>query len=67
MNNDNPKLLTVRSTQSVAKFIEMHPQPVANIWLRNGIFVLATLGLSAAIYLGILLLQFLIPRTPFGH
>ena len=67
VNGDLPMLLTVRSAECVAQTIQMYPQPIVSKGLKVlfGIFVI--LGFSASIYLFIILMQFLILRTPLGH
>ena len=67
VNADTPMLLTARCDQCVARFINMAPQPVVQNAVRNSMIFLQALGLAAAIYGLLLLLQFLILRTPLGH
>lgn len=67
VNGDLPNLVTVRSAQCVAQNINMYPQPVVSNAVRIAATVLMALGLAAAVYLAILLVQFLVLRTPFGH
>jgi len=67
INHDLPDLLTARSDQCVAQSINMYPQPVTKPWHTRLIRVLSFAGLGLVIYLVILLLQFLVLRTPFGH
>jgi hypothetical protein len=64
VNLDLPTLLTVRSTQCLAQNINMYPQPVVSNTVKAFVAVLLTLGLAAAVYLSILLVQFLVLRTP---
>ena len=67
VNVDLPALLTVRSDQCVAQTVNMYPQPVVENWQRRlgRLFWLA--GLGAVVYLTIILVQFLVLKTPFGH
>jgi hypothetical protein len=67
VNADLPGLLTVRSAECNAQNINMYPQPVVGNLMRVVTTVLVALGLAAAVYLGILLVQFLVLRTPLGH
>ena len=67
VNSDLPTLLTVRSAECVAQNINMYPQPVVRPALRFAGVGLMALGLAAAVYLSILLVQFLVLRTPLGH
>ncbi|WP_041463910.1 hypothetical protein [Pelodictyon luteolum] len=67
VNEDLPNLVTVRSVQCMAQNINMYPQPVISSTVRRAATVLMALGLAAAVYLGIILLQFLVLRTPLGH
>jgi hypothetical protein len=67
INHDLPDLLTARSDQCVAQSINMYPQPVAKPWHTRVLMALSFAGLGLVIYLVILLLQFLVLRTPFGH
>ncbi len=67
INYDLPRLLTVRSDQCVAKTVEMMPQPVIADWQRRLGVVLGLAGFVLLVYGSIVLLQFLVLRTPFGH
>ena len=67
INNDLPDLITVRSDQCVAQFINLYPQPVVPNWQRRVYMVLMLAGLAIVVYVAILLLQFLVLKTPFGH
>jgi hypothetical protein len=69
INCDLPSLLNARSDQCVAKSIVMYPQPVAKAWQTRVFTVLSFAGLGLVVYLGIVLLQFLVLKTPFpfGH
>jgi hypothetical protein len=67
INENLPDLITARSEQCVAQTIEMYPQPIVKNWQRQGSIFLGLTGLALAVYLGILLLQFLVLRTPLGH
>lgn len=61
-----PALIVARSDQCVAQTIEMYPQPVVKNWQRRvGIFLVLS-GMALAVYLAILLLQFLVLKTPLG-
>jgi hypothetical protein len=67
INNDLPNLLTVRSDQCVAQNITMYPQPAVPNWQRRIAIALLLAGLAAVVYIAIVLLQFLVLKTPFGH
>lgn len=67
VNDELPKLVTVRSSECIAQHINMYPQPVVSNALRRTTSVLMALGLAAAVYLSILLVQFLVLKTPLGH
>lgn len=67
INNPLPEFIIARCDQCVAKHINMEPQPVAPAWQRHIYGFLAFSGLSIIIYASIVLLQFLILRTPIGH
>lgn len=67
VNYELPNLLTVRSAECIAQNINMYPQPVVSQSLRVIVTVLMALGLAAAVYLAIILVQFLVLRTPLGH
>ena len=66
VNEDLPNLVTVRSAECVAQNINMYPQPVVGSSVRIAAATLMALGLAAAVYLAILLVQFLVLRTPLG-
>jgi hypothetical protein len=67
VNADIPQLITARSNQAVGQKINMYPQPVVSRGYRVALGALVLLGLAAAIYLSILLVQFLVLKTPIGH
>lgn len=67
VNSELPNLVTVRSAECVAQSINMYPQPVVGNAVRVIATVLMALGLAAAVYLSILLVQFLVLKTPLGH
>lgn len=67
INADLPVLLTVRSDQCVAQTINMYPQPVASNVRRRIRAVLQFAGLALLVYLAILIVQFLVLKTPLGH
>jgi len=66
VNSDLPNLINARSDQCVANEIAMYPQPVVSSWKRRLAVTLLFFGFSFAIYVSILLLQFLIAKTPMG-
>ena len=67
VNADLPALVTVRSTECIAHNIPMYPQPVVSNSIRLAATFLIALGMAAAVYLTILLVQFLVLKTPYGH
>lgn len=67
VNNQLPALLTTRSDQCVAQTISMYPQPEIKNWQRRTGAILALAGLALIIYLAIVVLQFLVLKTPFGN
>lgn len=67
VNEDLPSLITVRSAQCNAQSITMYPQPVVSNAARRTAVALMALGLAAAVYLGIVVVQFLVLKTPLGH
>jgi hypothetical protein len=67
VNQDLPNMVVARSAECVAQWINMYPQPVVNRFVRVAAAALMALGLAAAVYILLLLLQFLILRTPLGH
>lgn len=66
VNSDLPNLANVRSAECVAREIELLPQPVVSNAMKRLALTLMVLGLAAAVYLTILLLQFLLVQTPLG-
>lgn len=66
-NKALPTLLVARSDQCVAENIEMYPQPMVKDWLRRTAMFLIFAGLTLTVYLAILLIQFLVLKTPLGH
>jgi len=67
VNRDLPALVTARSTECVARNIPMYPQPIVSNWIRLIATFLMALGMAAAVYLIIVLAQFLVLKTPYGH
>lgn len=67
INTQLPDLLTVRSDQCVAQTITMYPQPVVPNWRRRIAVALMFAGLALVVYTTLVLLQFLVLKTPFGH
>lgn len=67
VNYDLPSLVTVRSAECIAQNIKMYPQPFISQSVRVITRVLMGLGLAAAVYLAIILVQFLVLKTPLGH
>jgi hypothetical protein len=66
INNDLPILITVRSNQCVAQTINMYPQPVVPNWQKRIAVALMLAGLALVAYTLIVLLQFLVLKTPLG-
>ena len=67
INADVPALITVRSDQCVAQNVNMYPQPIVSNARRRVRAILQLSGLALIVYLAILLVQFLVLKTPFGH
>lgn len=67
INVELPNLVTVRCDQAVGVAVNMYPQPVPNRVIRAASTALLALGLASAVYWAILLIQFLVLRTPLGH
>lgn len=67
VNQSVPDLVTVRSDQALAQRVNMYPQPVLTRDARAALGMLVLLGLATAVYLAIVLLQFLILKTPLGR
>lgn len=67
INADLPVLVTVRSDQCVAQNVNMYPQPIVSNSQRRIRTALQLAGLALIVYLAILLIQFLVLKTPLGH
>lgn len=67
INADVPALIMVRSDQCVAQNVNMYPQPIVSNARRRVRTILQLSGLALIVYLAILLIQFLVLKTPFGH
>lgn len=63
VNQDLPAVINIRSDQSIAQFVDMEPTEVFRPLIVNTVRILLILGFSAAIYLSIVLMQFLILDT----
>lgn len=66
VNKELPALLIVRSDQCLAKEIKTQPTQVVGPFTRYAALFCIFLGIATSIYLIILLLQFLILKTPFN-
>lgn len=64
VNKELPILITARSEQCVAQPINLQPQQVVKPWVVRIVFGLFFIGLGFSVYVLIVLLQFLILRTP---
>lgn len=64
VNAELPDLVTARSDQCISQRIEMYPQPVVKAWQRRTATLLMLAGMALVVYLAILLLQFLVLKTP---
>lgn len=64
VNADLPNLITVRSDQCVAQFINMYPQPVVGPTKKRIHGFLLAAGLAAVVYGFIVLIQLLVLKTP---
>ena len=67
LNRELPNLVTVRCDQCIAQAITMYPQPLISPAKRRIGAALVLAGLGAAIYLLLILLQYLILKTPLGY
>lgn len=67
VNTEPPDLLIVRSEQCVAKNVPMSPQRVIEGWKRRLVLFLFFAGMAAVVYLLIVILQFLVLKTPLGY
>lgn len=66
VNADLPNLITVRSDQCMAQTVTMYPQPVSSLAKRTVAGLLLAVGASTVIYWLIVLIQFLVLKTPSG-
>jgi len=64
LNANLPQVVTARSEQCVAQSIAMYPQPVRKPWQRRLFVALAFAGVALVIYLLLLLIQYLVLKTP---
>lgn len=67
INSDLPNLVNARSNQCAAETIVMYPQPIFSPWKRKLAVFLLFSGIAFTVYMAILILQFLVLGTPFGH
>jgi hypothetical protein len=66
VNADLPDVITLRCDQCVGAMIETYPQRVLPNWHRRLAIFLVFAGMAAVVYVLILVLQFVIVRTPLG-
>ena len=67
MNVDAPELVTARSDQAIGQRVNMYPQPVVSHGIRTLAGALMFVGLATSVYAAIVLLQFLVLKTPLGY
>jgi hypothetical protein len=67
INKDVPVLIVARCDQCVAQFINMVPQPIVQAWKNRLAIFLVFAGVAISIYTLIVILQFLVLKTPYGH
>ncbi|HXT02332.1 MAG TPA: hypothetical protein VN915_16785 [Elusimicrobiota bacterium] len=67
INMNLPEVVLVRSDQCLAEAVEVYPQQVFPKWQRGMFVVLFFAGIGAVVYIAIIVLQFLVLGTPFGH
>lgn len=66
INKDLPNIINVRSDESVAHEVKFALQKVVPRWKYNVARVLMIVGSSAAVYVLILAVQWLLTKTPLG-
>jgi hypothetical protein len=64
INQENPALLTVRCNECIGQFLPMYPQPFISSLKRKFIVIFITVGMAATAYITLLLIQFLVLKTP---
>jgi hypothetical protein len=64
INASLPQLITVRSDECVAIEVQMEPQPVRPVWKQRSAIFLQWFGLAAAAYAVLVILQWLVLKTP---
>lgn len=64
INGDMPNMITVRSDECLAREVQLQWVVAVGPWRVRGFVALALIGLGAAVYAAILLLQFLLVKTP---
>ena len=64
INRDLPLLINVRSEQCSGKPIQLVSQPVVGMWTRRFLLTMVFLGMGTSIYLVVILIQFLVLKTP---
>lgn len=64
VNNELPNLVSVRCDQCVAKIVDMYPQPHVPTWKRRLAVFLLLAGIATVVYALMILLQFVIIKTP---
>lgn len=67
INSELPNLVNARSNQCTAETIAMYPQPVLSPWKRKLAVFLLFAGIAFTVYAAVLILQFLVLSTPYGH
>lgn len=67
VNVDAPELITARSDQAIGQRVNMYPQPVVSHGIRTLAGALMFVGLGTSVYAAIVLLQFLVLKTPLGY
>ena len=67
INAELPNLITARCDQCVAQTIKMFPQPIVSAARRRMAATLFLAGLALCVYLFLMLLQYLVLKTPLGY
>jgi hypothetical protein len=66
INRELPGLITVRSNECTGNFVDMYPQPVTKDWIKKAALVLMLAGMGMIVYISIILIQFLVLKTPLA-
>jgi hypothetical protein len=66
INKQLPNLITFRCDEGIGKKVDMYPQRTLPLWLVRILALMLFVGLAATVYLILIILQWLVLKTPIA-